>query len=267
MPSAPTPRDSSVPDAGAYVPFWPDPLPPAPPAGRLDRLVDRVAGPPTAIVAAALAGLRRARAFHPRGHGFDVELTVEGDPRLSSILGEPGIHHGVARISRGLGMPEPLVDALGIAVRLPLHGGEQDLFWLSSHPSVAGRRVFLPAQGYGSAFWSSVEPLSAGGPAVLLGLRPVWSTDDGQARVLPRASDVAEATAAGELHFELLAADPSGPWRSIGALRLLDGLPTAQVDELRFSPFHRGGGLEPVGPVNAVRRLAYAASQWAGGPR
>src|SRR5690242_5351227 len=67
----------------------------------------------------ALSSLRGARIFHPRGTGYDARLEItsgwEGVPALAPGSG----HRAIVRVSRALGLPKPLPDAEGIALRLP----------------------------------------------------------------------------------------------------------------------------------------------------
>jgi hypothetical protein len=50
----------------------------------------------------------------------------------------------------------------------------------------------------------------------------------------------------------------------VGTLHVEERLPQS-IDALRFSPFHCGGGLAPVGVLNRLRDYAYPLSQaaWA----
>jgi hypothetical protein len=83
--------------------------------------MDRLA----AVLAAAfrlLARLRRGRALHPLGVGYHarLEITPGAGRWAGARLLVPGARYdAVVRFSRGGGLPEPLPDALGVAVRLP----------------------------------------------------------------------------------------------------------------------------------------------------
>jgi hypothetical protein len=76
-----------------------------------------------------LAHLRHARALHPRGAMTAGTLTVD-DPAsvLARALG-PGPRPVVVRLSRGLGVPPPLPDVHGVAVRFDAYGGRVDLLF------------------------------------------------------------------------------------------------------------------------------------------
>lgn len=235
----------------------------APPARLGDRVVDAVAGPVTAAVTGLGSALRGARMFHPRGRAFHATVRVDGDPRLSdSVLGGPGEYRAVARFSRGTGFPEPWPDMLGMAVRLYLPGdaqedGRQDLLLLSSLPAVGVRNLIVFRPGYGSSFYSSIDRLSAGGGTVVLGARARF---DGAPEPLPRLAELAAAR--DRVRFEFVTASLAGDWsQPVASLTLGAELPAQESLPLRFSPFHRAGGIEPVGAVNTLRRLGYAGSQ------
>src|SRR3978361_1840226 len=85
------------------------------------RLTDAV----TATVMRAGSAVRDERVFHPHGVAHQVMLDIRptsGDPDRASLdvplLDEPGSYAGVVRFSRGGGLPEPLPDVLGVAVRI-----------------------------------------------------------------------------------------------------------------------------------------------------
>jgi hypothetical protein len=166
----------------------------------------------------------------------------------------------VVRLSRGAGLPEPLPDALGLALRLLGVGtpsGEQDLLLVSSAAARVARRLIVPARSYGETFYSSLLPFTASRSTVLIGARPRWV---GSHLPTARLDEVPQAVTAG-LSFELVAADKGGPWQSVGAVQLTVPLAAEQARSLRFNPFNRDGGLEPLGTLNALRRRAYTGSQ------
>jgi len=86
------------------------------------------AGPAVAGVFYALAVLRRRRSLHP-GVGYAGWLQVDAGAARSGVpLFSPDAwHRAVLRFSRDAGRPEPLPDALGVAVKLPAaHGPGAD---------------------------------------------------------------------------------------------------------------------------------------------
>src|SRR5215218_9377927 len=83
--------------------------------------LEETAGRASATTFARLSALRRRRVFHPYGASFTGTLTVDGrhDPRFGSLLLDTSAEcECIVRFSRGAGMPEPLPDILGMAVRI-----------------------------------------------------------------------------------------------------------------------------------------------------
>ena len=190
---------------------------------------------PRAAFAATLGAataLRGARVFHPHGRTHDAVVTVTGGHGTGArLLDEPGRHQGVVRLSRGAGLPAPLPDVEGLALRLPgegVGGAPLDLLINS-----AWRYAFVPSVI--APTWLAILPHRTGsGRLVLLGARPV---DGG---------------------FTLLVADPLGRWRQWGRLSLggeLDG------EDLRFAPTVGAPDLQPVELFRALRAQSYDASQ------
>jgi hypothetical protein len=89
----------------------------------------RVPGP-VAVAAGALFGglsrLRGRRIFHPHGVGYSGTLTIDRPaPGYAGVplLQRAGEHAVITRFSRAVGLPEPLPDALGLALRIvDVHG-------------------------------------------------------------------------------------------------------------------------------------------------
>ena len=87
--------------------------------------MDLLTLPRTAFASAlgAATAVRGARVFHPHGRTHDAVVTVTGGLGTgSSLLDAPGRHQGVVRLSRGAGLPAPLPDVEGLALRLPGRG-------------------------------------------------------------------------------------------------------------------------------------------------
>jgi hypothetical protein len=188
-----------------------------------------------AAVLGAGTALRGARVFHPHGTTYACRVVVDGlDPDArwgAGLLDRAGEHDGVVRISRGAGLPHPLPDVEGIALRLPglgVHGGPLDLLVNS-----AWRYAFVPSAL--SRTWSAVLPHRTGtGRLVLVGARP-------------RPGG-----------FTLLAAPPLGEWRPWGRIELgavRDG------ERLRFRPTLGAPDLVPVALFRALRSRSYDLSQ------
>ena len=200
--------------------------------------MDLLTLPRTALASTlgAATAVRGSRVFHPKGSTYRARLTVAPTGGWGArVLDEPAVHEGVVRLSRAVGLPHPLPDAEGLALRLPglgVGGAPLDLLVNS-----AWRFVFAPAVL--SPVWSAILPHRTGtGGRVLIGARPLGtSRTDG---------------------FEMLAAEPLGTWRPWGELLLAE-----QVDGegLRFAPTIGADDLQPVQLFRSLRARSYEKSQ------
>lgn len=189
---------------------------------------------PRAAVATTLGAataLRGARVFHPYGAVHEATVTVAGGLRTgASLLDRPGVHDGVVRLSRGIGLPAPLPDVEGLALRLPglgVGGAPLDLLINS-----AWRFAFAPSAL--TPTWSAVLPHRTGsGETVLLGARPHQGG------------------------FTLLAAPLLGAWRSWGELAVGTQLP----GDVSFDPTLGAEDLRHGELFRQLRRWSYDASQ------
>ena len=178
----------------------------------------------------ALSKARRKRIFHPKGEAFRVTVDAPGLPRLNS--GDGG---GIVRFSRGLGLPEALPDILGIALRT----NGQDLLMVTSGSRPVARHLLLPTRRWAKLPYSTLLGYRLDDRTVMFGAR---MDDDRQG-------------------FRLLMAEPTGAWEEVGTVAVEQRLADEESEALRFNPFHCGAGIEPVGPLNRLRRGAYAGSQ------
>ncbi|SFC50884.1 hypothetical protein SAMN04487968_107110 [Nocardioides terrae] len=105
-------------------------------------------------VFARVARLRHDRALHPRGTVTAATLQVD-DPEsaLGAALGT-GVHPARVRLSRGLGVPQPLPDVSGVAVRLDRGAGRVDLLFSGTprHQS-----TLLPYRSGSGLLWLELE--------------------------------------------------------------------------------------------------------------
>ena len=82
------------------------------------------AGPAFAAGFYALATVRRRRSLHPIGLGYQGWLQVPHEgPARRALFQAGATHPALLRFSRGAGLPEPLPDALGVAIKLPTPTG------------------------------------------------------------------------------------------------------------------------------------------------
>ena len=197
--------------------------------------------------------VRGERAIHARGRTLTGRLTVTGGAGTGArLLDAPGSYEVLARFSRSAGLPEPLPDVLGLAVRiLDAHGpgADQDLLLDSTRPEPVLRHLPFVARDLLGQLYCSLLPYDVGGTTLLLGARPLPGQGSATLRELPDA-----------LSLELLLAAPTGPWRPWGVLRTDGPLPAPGGRQTRFNPWNTGGSIRPSGPGQQWRRSAYDAS-------
>ena len=204
---------------------------------------------PIGALFGALTRLRGKRFFHPDGTAYESLLRIDPDgPSLArgTVLGREGEYAAVVRLSRGAGAPLPLPDIHGVAVKVRQAeggaGADQDLLLVTSGTLPLLRHALVPTFGFDGHF-SSIVPFRAGKDVVLVGARVVDEIGE-------RPSE-----------FEVVVAEPFGPWLPVGRLLLGRRLADDVAEGLRYSPWHAGGGLEPLGLLNRLRRSAYRSSQ------
>ncbi len=214
----------------------------------------------------ALSALRgRRRIFHPDGVALEAELHVVGEGGHGApLLDAPGRHPAVVRLSRGAGLPDALPDTLGLAVRLcDVHGPglHQDLLMNTSADAPLVHHLILPApRGWFAQSYSSVLPYRIGGALRLFGALPASPPPD---VAVPPGSlrELDAALARGGVAFHLALAPLGGRLAPFGHLALGERLPARVAEEIRYSPWHTGGGIAPAGPFQGTRRPAYRGSQ------
>jgi hypothetical protein len=231
-----------------------------------------VAGPVVAAGFYALAVLRRRRSLHPTGIGYQAWLRVpdERPPGAGVPLFQAGVTHpALLRFSRGAGLPEPLPDALGVAIKLPdAHGrgADQDFLLTSSTDRPLLRRLLFPARSFVRGAFSTALPYDLGGERVVLLLVPTPAKAGRPAggrrhRAVGGALAELRTVAADGLGFELRAARSVGRSQPLATVTVGASLPAEQAAALRFNPWTTGPGIRPTGWLNLLRDAAYRASQ------
>jgi hypothetical protein len=215
-------------------------------------LSDLVAGASTVVRAASR--VRGERVIHGRGLALSARLVVAGGADLGvALLDDPGEHRCVVRFSRSLGLPAPLPDVLGVAVRvLDAHGpgAHQDLLLDSVVPLPGLKHWPAPRRDLLSAVYTTLHDQDVAGRRRLLALLPDPSA--------PRVEEPASlAGAADGVRLRLAVAVGRTAWREVAVLEL--GQPVPGGRAVRFSPDVTGGGLAPSGWSQVLRRRAYRA--------
>lgn len=111
----------------------------------------------------AASAVRHARVFHPDGVLFEAELIRTAPDRRGLPLTSSTV---LARLSRGIGLPNGVPDIGGLAVRTPFpdaEGPPWDLLLASSAPGRLGRMAPWPATSWRTANLSSLMPLEYDG--------------------------------------------------------------------------------------------------------
>ena len=195
----------------------------------------------TTPIWSALSSLRGARIFHPDGEAWTAALSVPGGARAGApLFDNRGEYRVLARLSRGVGLPEPLPDTIGLAVRIcDAHGRgrHQDFLMNTSIDAPVLHHLILPGVAPQQSY-SSVLAYRIGERLRLVG-------------ALPR----------GAAAFDLALAPVLGRFAPVARIELDERLSASASEDLRFNPWHCGGGIRPVGPFQRWRRGAYRASQ------
>jgi hypothetical protein len=182
--------------------------------------------------------------MHPRGTTRTGILVRHG---LVRSVGVPWLHDQdrrpvLVRTSRAVGLPAPLPDLLGFAVRVDLPDGPVDLLLTSCGLGSVTRALLVPQRDATCAYGSL---MTYGSPL-------------GRVRLLA----VAEAPLVEDRGVLVLAAAfARGPWEPYGRIELSAVLPDDGSDPARAfdAVLHAPPGLRPDGPVARFRTPAYAS--------
>jgi hypothetical protein len=202
--------------------------------------VSDVAGHGLGAVFHSAGRLRRGpKALHPRGRVGSGRLTIqpEASPLGSPLLDQPGEHACTVRLSRATGVPHPLPDILGLALRVEQgDDGPADLLFASTGLGAVGRHLLVPRRDHDDGALTTLLPLRSRRGAVLLALVP---TTPGC--------------------YDLRTSAPGRRWEDRGVLVVDDLRPDDR--SLRFDPVERTpSGLEQYDVVRRLRAPSYDAS-------
>lgn len=184
------------------------------------------------------------KALHPRGELRRGLLHRQGCAWPTGVpwLDDAGHEEVLLRFSRSAGLPEPLPDVLGLAMRMSLPNGSHGDVLLNTCGGGGrwGRFLLRPARHRG-AMYSSLIPYEAPTGPLLLAALP---TDGDGSR------------------FELVCARPRGRWSSFGRLNVLPAIRKGHDTATSFDPvLNVVPGLTSYTWIAEVRQLAYAASR------
>ncbi len=199
-----------------------------------------LAGRALAAATSGISALRPAdKPLHPEGQTWAGRLTRAGSEERTGVswLDEPGEDEVLVRTSRAIGLPGPLPDVAGLAVRVRLPRDRYgDLLLASTGWNPVTRHLLAPAFRQGQALTTLLPYRTPVGP-VVIGARPV---------------DVRG--------YELAWAPAGRSWRHLGVLTT--DLPLPDAAEASFDPvLNPLPGMEQYAWVSSLRERSYATAR------
>lgn len=194
---------------------------------------------------------RRPKPLHPVGEVVAGKLVRRGGTEPSGVpwLDEAGTDDVIVRFSRAIGLPRPLPDIFGIAVRVRVDDRPADLLLATTGLGRLTRLVLAPATSRGSRPFTTLLPYRGPRGPLFIAARPVADLDrPGPARPA----------------LELLWSRGFGPWVEFGRIDLAG---TSGPDpSISFDPIaHPLPGLGIYRWVRRLREPAYRAARDASG--
>ena len=237
-------------------------------------MLDTAARSAGLVLGGAFAVVARARAtvrpLHPRGEVCSGTLTRHGCPRPTGVawLDEPGTDPVTVRLSDSAGLPRPLPDVRGLALRVPVGPAKvADLLLGSTGTRPLARHVLVVTSAARPPMTSQVPFRSARGP-ILLGAFPQPDAPAGPEGGLDAGFDDAgpRGSETGTESFALGCAGLRGRWQHFATLTIPGAAvrPGADDPSLRFDPVgNTVPGLPNYAWVERLRGPAYAAARHA----
>jgi hypothetical protein len=212
------------------------------------ELAAAAAGRVLATGLGAVALVRRGKPLHPRGDIWRAVLQVTDPvPGAGPFAGTAGTYDGLARHATAMGLPAPLPDVDGLALRLPVDGGDADLLFASTGTGRWTQHVLVPHPSGARVPLTTLLPFETGAGRLVLGLFP----DESPGAPLPGDST----------DFDVRASLGSGPWRPLGRLALAP-LDVEDPPQLRFDPIRNTPpGLDTHPVIVRLRDPAYVAAR------
>jgi hypothetical protein len=214
---------------------------------QVTELAAAAAGRVLATGLGAVALVRRGKPLHPRGDIWRAVLEVTDPvPGAGPFAGTVGTYDGLARHATAMGLPAPLPDVDGLALRLPVDGGDADLLFAATGTGRWTQHVLVPHPAGARVPLTTLLPFETRAGRLVLGLFPDDSSRD----------DLSGAT-----HYDVRASLGSGPWRPLGHLALAP-LDVEDPPELRFDPIRNTPpGLDTHPVIVRLRDPAYVAAR------
>jgi hypothetical protein len=203
--------------------------------------------------------VRPSRPIHPHGLRLSGSLQRTGTAPASGIpwLDATGRTPVEARLSRSAGLPGPLPDVVGLALKIPSDGSFSDVLLASTGSSPVGRFVLVPRRNVARTVLSTMMPYKGTSGPVLLAAR----TTAPSGRLPAPLAAFRRKLAGDPWTLQLLHARPLGPWIPFGTLSLTVDADQDQED-LRFDPvLHPLPTAQTYGWAAALRRGSYAVAR------
>jgi hypothetical protein len=207
-------------------------------SSRAAELAAGAAGRALAAGLGTVALLRRGKPLHPRGdicRAF-VEVT-DPLPGAGPFAGSTGTYAGLARHATAIGLPAPLPDVDGLALRFPVDDRDADLLFAATGTGRWTQHLLAPHRSGATVPLTTLLPFETGAGRLVLGLFPAGSG------------------------YDLRVSVRSGPWRPLGRVGLAP-LDVEDPPELRFDPIRNtppGLGIHPA--LVRLRDPAYVAAR------
>jgi hypothetical protein len=207
---------------------------------RLQALAGAVPGALLGAVFGLTAVVRRTKPLHPQGRIGSGVLEVTSPQRQLAIplFGARGRHACTVRWSRSVGLPSPLPDIEGLAVRFDEPAA--DLLFSATGTGPLSRFVLVPRPPGRHGPQSTLLPVRTEAGSLLLKVTPL----DGEEP---------------PTRWELAVAGARSEWSPVGTLQVEWG---TEDEPLRFDPVaHQLPGTSQYPAVTALREPAYAAAR------
>ncbi|WP_405372329.1 MULTISPECIES: hypothetical protein [unclassified Microbacterium] len=217
--------------------------------------VTRALGRGLAAGFGALQALRHPRPIHSRGIILEGDIRwVAGSARsgVSWIDAQPAGRSApvIGRLSRSLGLPAPVPDILGLALRVETGEGTADLEFASTGSGLPLRFALLPHTRPSAATFGILLPYRGTSGPVLLRAKPLGTP------LPPGGAALDDALTRADWRLQLSFASTAGPWRPFAVITLRRA--RDQTDALRFDAGTRllpGAGMYRW--VRALRQPSY----------
>lgn len=207
---------------------------------RLGAVAGAAPGALLGAVFGAAALVRRTKPLHPQGNVGDATLEITSPrPDLGvPLLAETAAHRCTARWSRAMGLPSPLPDFEGLAIRL--EDPKADLLFASTGTGSVTRFLLVPRPSGTHGPQTTLLPVSsAAGTRLLFRVTPAAGTAPDEEP--PR-------------RFDLAVAASGSDWSTVGVL----GVAWGPDRPLRFDPVENLlPGTEQYPLVRFLREPAY----------